>query len=809
VAYVVAGAAYLLLYAAIGWSLGGHPLALSLFGHLSLLLPPAAICAVILHRRTRWFGCQRLFWDVFGIGVALWMIGHLGWAFGEVVLGRPSWIQWHTVFSLCGGIGPLIALLARPHRGVRSHEVGSVTPVLASFGLLAVFIYSYFALVPSLVLPTPEANRALFSVVQVNQAVLLVGVLRALSVGWHTDWRRTYAYLAIATTIGFVLRLVTSQAIVSGQYQSGTLYDLVWIAPFVCYAIAALEAPDSPLESTTAEQPSSKLYVAIAAVAVFLIPLAGYGTLYLQPLGDTGDTVRALLTGLMTVAGLGLLTFLLATQGGELERADARLRLLAAAIEQTGDSVLITRANGAFEHANDAFVRAMGYSRRQLEELTFRELLDHFGDGSARPGQELRERGIWRGTIVRQRRDGSTFPASCTIVGLRGAAGEITHVVAVERDITDEVKLRDQLVHQERVSAIGELVAGVAHEINNPLQTIVGSVEVLRETASDEETRRDLDVVRHEALRAGQIVRNLLSFVRPRASDRALVDLNDIVRTTIELRAYHLRQRDVTVALDLQAGGVPVVVNREEIQQVVLNLVLNAEHAILTAARHGSITIRTRSTGNEQLMDVADSGSGVSPEYRGRIFEPFFTTKDVGQGTGLGLSISHGIASAHGGRLELRPSQSGACFRLTLPAPAGPVNAPPAARQTHQAGNGRALIVDDEVPIRKVLARFLERRGFEVLEADGAEAALAVAGDEPLRLVLCDVRTGGLSGVDLCRRFVARDPTYAARFVFMTGDTSSIPDGDEFGDVPVLSKPFSGPDLDDVLARVGVVPTLA
>jgi two-component system NtrC family sensor kinase len=280
---------------------------------------------------------------------------------------------------------------------------------------------------------------------------------------------------------------------------------------------------------------------------------------------------------------------------------------------------------------------------------------------------EVVARGSWRGTLLHRRRDGSTFPASCTVVALKDPADGITHFVGVERDITEELRLRDQLVHSERLSAVGELVAGVAHEINNPLQTIIGCVELMLDDQKDPQTRRDLDVVRKEAARAGQIVRNLLSFVRRSAPDRVAADLNEIVRATIDLREYHLQQRDIRLVVQYEAGPLPVLVNREEIQQVILNLLLNAEQAIAGAAGRGTIIVRTESHERSQSVEVSDDGPGISPELRGKVFEPFFSTKDVGEGTGLGLSISHGIASAHGGALELCDTGTGACFKLTLP----------------------------------------------------------------------------------------------------------------------------------------------
>jgi PAS domain S-box-containing protein len=801
--YLLIGLGYLALYAVGGWALRGHPLALSVFGNVGLLLPPIAVCAIILRRRSRWDGCQRLFWDTIAISIGLWIIGHFGWAFDEIFLGRRSWLQWHTVFSLCGGIGPLIALLARPHRGVRGDAAGTVGLALASYGLLAVFLYSYFVLVPGLLPGASDSQVTLFQLVQVNRALLFASMISAMIVARRTSWYRTYFYFAIATGAGFFLRLAVSLAIVRGIYSSGTLYDLAWILPFLFYARAALAAPDSPAEPGVVEPASPIVHAAVAAVPVFLIPLIGYGSLYIQPLGGAGDSFRALLTGLMTVAGLGLLTLRLAAQGGQLQRADARMRLLAAAIEQTGDHILITRANGAFEHANEAFVRALGYSREELGGLQFSDLMERgFGALGAHISGEVRGRGIWRGTLLRRRRDGTTFPAACTVVGLQDAAGRITHFVGVERDITDELKLRDQLVHSERLAAMGELVAGVAHEINNPLQTIVGAVELMLDRGPDPEARLDLEMVRREGTRAGQIVRNLLSFVRRGAPNRVAADLNDLIRATVELREYHLLQHNITLVTDLQKGDVPVFVNREEIQQIALNLILNAEQAILTAGHGSRITVRSYSSTGHQVLEVEDDGPGIGPELRGRIFEPFFTTKEVGQGTGLGLSISHGIASAHGGSLDLCAGKSGACFRLTLPAHTGPVPRRPASAAARENAR-RALIVDDEAPVRKLLARLLKRRGFDVFEAETGPAGLAIAAGVQLSLVLCDVHLRGMHGTELYRELVAKDPELAGSVIFITGD-ESVAVGDSREGVAVLLKPFSAADLDAALSGVGI-----
>jgi two-component system NtrC family sensor kinase len=284
----------------------------------------------------------------------------------------------------------------------------------------------------------------------------------------------------------------------------------------------------------------------------------------------------------------------------------------------------------------------------------------------------VRGGGTWRGTVNRTRSDGSSFPVSATVVALKDDSGRVTHLVSVERDISEERRLREQLIHSERLSAVGQLVAGVAHELNNPLQGVMGNLELMIGVEDRPQTRRDLEQVQVAGQRAAKIVRNLLSFARKSALDRSVEDLNEIVRAALAWRANDLRANDIV--LDEQyAQELPlVIVNREEIQQVILNLILNAEHASRTLPKGAVVHVRTGASGTGVFVEIADEGPGVPRDAAARIFEPFFTTKFVGEGTGLGLSVSLGIAEAHGGGLALLPSERGARFALTLPVAAMP-----------------------------------------------------------------------------------------------------------------------------------------
>jgi PAS domain S-box-containing protein len=807
VPYLITALVYLFLYIAAGRLLGDF--ALSVFGNAAIICAAAIVTVTIVRRRRQWSGCQRLFWDTFLLGMVLWLIGHFGWAYDDLVEGHASWLEWHTVFTLSGGIGPLVALIARPERGTRPYAVPSVSVDVASYGLLAAFIYVYFGLVPS-VTGAADGQRFLLAVVQLHRFLLMAGVLAGVFAARGTPWHPVYVRLAAGAVGGFFLRGFTNSAIQSGAYRVGTTYDFAWILPFLCYAWAARSAPASDEHDESLLIEPSPPFTIVSATPLLLVPLVGYVALRFAPFGP--PAIPAVLTSLATVACLALLTLRLIVQRGQMLRAGDRVRLLAAATEQSGDLIAIARQDGSFEHANDAWFRALGFSRREMRLLRFPFAVDGASAVCANAiAREVREAGLWRGTLHRRRRDGSAFPAACTIVGLKDARGETTHFVDVGRDITEEIKLRDQLVHTERLSAIGELVAGVAHEINNPLQTILGSVELmLDERSKNSVSSRDLELVRREAGRAGSIIRNLLAFVRRSPSDRVAADLNDVVRQTAELRLYHLHQRNIELQVRCSPEPLMVFVNREEIQQIVLNLLLNAEHAFSAADASGRITVRTFGAGSSQVVEVADDGPGVPAELKGRIFEPFFTTRDVGKGTGLGLSISHGIAAAHGGQLELLDSASGACFRLALPVHH---SAPAASNGDGDYGtiaHRLAMVIDDEEPIRRLLGKILERRGFEVLAVDTGDAALAALDGLRPGLVVCDMRMPGISGAELFERMRARDETLARRFVFITGDTA-LADArrDGIPDVTILTKPFTAADLDAVLHRLNLNPHAA
>ena len=396
------------------------------------------------------------------------------------------------------------------------------------------------------------------------------------------------------------------------------------------------------------------------------MPIVGYSLRYLMPAGERVDRLRELATGATLVCGTGLIMIRLRVEQRAVDRANQGVRLLATACEQAGELIIILREN-RIEYANDAFCRACGYSREDIELLSPSALVGADSlDRVPALTESLRARRTVRATASIARKDGTLFQAACVATPLVDAAGHLTHIVAVVRDDRGGAAARAARAERADVGR-RQFVSGVVHELNNPLQSVIGTLETMLGEPHAPDVRADPERARLEAGRAGRIIRNPLTFVRQSPNERLLVALNEIVQSTMGVRAYELEMAGITVHEDYAPNLPVVLVNREEIQQVVANLIINAQQAMVEANGKGVLTVRTFMEGDEAIVEVCDDGPGIPPELAGRIFEPFFTTRSGGAGTGLGLSLSFGIAKAHAGSLSMLPRAHGACFQLALP----------------------------------------------------------------------------------------------------------------------------------------------
>ncbi|HZG09413.1 MAG TPA: PAS domain S-box protein [Allosphingosinicella sp.] len=388
---------------------------------------------------------------------------------------------------------------------------------------------------------------------------------------------------------------------------------------------------------------------------------------------------------------------------------------------------------------------------------------------------------------------------------IRGPDGIVHTLSGIHLDVTErkraEVELarsRDALHQSEKLAALGSLLAGVSHELNNPLAAIVGQAEMLEEDSRGTAFEARAKKISAAADRCAKIVQTFLAMARRREPQRAPVHPSEMVSDALQLAEYQLRTAGIVTSVECAPGVPSLMGDRDQLHQVLVNLIINAQQALeASATLDKKLAIRITPTAEGRIaIDVCDNGPGISADVAGRIFEPFFTTKPQGVGTGVGLSFSHGIVEAHGGSLKLLPSAVGATFRIELPA-AEPVEmeivAPVAEAPVVAITRRRALVVDDEPDIADTIRELLEREGFAVdVASDGAAALMALDRDE-YDVVLSDLRMPGVSGPEMYQRVREIRPHLLSRIAFVTGDTlGSQMDGflKESGR-PVLEKPFT------------------
>ncbi len=491
----------------------------------------------------------------------------------------------------------------------------------------------------------------------------------------------------------------------------------------------------------------------------------------------------------------------------ESERNRATGEKLRRVLDATPDMIVATDDAGRITECNRGASRLIG---RGVQELVGQEIAGLLEDDLEVPDVGAPDAEP-RAVSFRRASDGENIELSLIGAPIHDADDRATGRVWIGRDVTRLRRVEKSLAQAERLSSLGEVVAGVAHELNNPLSGVVGYAELLRVNATDDAQIRDLDRIVESALRCQKIVLKLLSFARKHKPEKRYQNVNDCVMKVLDLKGYHLKSSQVTTELQLDEQLPSTSFDFHQLEQVILNLLNNAEHALASLRRPGRIVVATGVEEGSVFVRVTDDGPGVPSSVRDRVFDPFFTTKELGMGTGLGLSVSYGIVEEHGGRLELDENVDGegACFTIRLPLVDEADVASQAALEpleelaARPLGGCRILVAEDEEMILELLSRVLEDAGAEVtLTRDGEEAWTRLEQRE-FDLIVADLCMPRLSGQGLYQRATEERPDLLRRFVFATGDLAREETMEFLEQLPnrILYKPLEVETLRRVLGQ--------
>jgi PAS domain S-box-containing protein len=474
---------------------------------------------------------------------------------------------------------------------------------------------------------------------------------------------------------------------------------------------------------------------------------------------------------------------------------------------------------GNFTFFSDALCRQLGYTREEIMGMSYKIYIPR---ENAKKVFEAYNRVYRTGEPLKSfasaqiKKDGTLVFTEDSIFPIRDEKGEVIAFRGISRDVTERRRAEEERRQLEqkaqfasRLASVGELASGVAHEINNPLTAVIGYAHLLLERKDvPEDIRRDVEVINEGAQRVAGIIKKLLVFARQTKPERTYVDINEIINTTLELRAYSLQGNNVKVVLQFDPDLPLTVADPGQLQQVFLNLIINAETEVKLAHGGGKLAIKTEQIDDNIRVSFKDNGLGIAKENLERIFNPFFTTRRVGQGTGLGLSVCHGIVTEHKGRIWAESNLGkGATFILELPIVAEDkqLELPePIVQEAKNVTGAKILVVDDDEVIRQFVSQMLINEGHEVESVDGAERALEEIKVKEYQVIMLDIKMPGMSGIELYRHFQKISPSLAERVVFITGDVMG-PSTMAFlskTKVPYIIKPFDAKQLKAEVNRV-------
>ncbi len=536
----------------------------------------------------------------------------------------------------------------------------------------------------------------------------------------------------------------------------------------------------------------------------------------LAPLRDAAGAVEGYFSFIRDLTDLRQTEQDLAEQSAARSASEA---LSAAIIAGARDCIITFDEDGRVVEFNPAAEEAFGRNRAEVLGQPIATLIppperqSHNTENFARFASSGRLHGS-RTEIEAMRADGEIFPAEVTVIEVplrerRLHAAFLRDLTAARKAESEIERHSEALQQSEKMAAFGSLLAGVAHELNNPLSIVIGNALLLAEEMEGTALAERAQRVQTAADRCGRIVRSFLAMARQRQAEMRPAALQELVDASLSLLAYSMRTSGVTVEQAIAADLPSLKCDPDQMVQVLANLLTNARQSLEERPQPRRVVLSARAEGGWALIEVADNGPGIPDAVRSRVFDPFFTTKPVGSGTGIGLAVSRGIVEAHGGSLTLAPAAGeGARFIMHLPLAADPLDvagsdvAAGMAPTTHDVAT--VLVVDDEPDIGEMLAQMLRKLGHRPEVKASGEAAQTALSDRDFDAVLCDLRMPGLDGPALYDWMVEARPHLCARTAFITADTLSASSHRFLSRVgrPILEKPFVPSDVRQLLSQL-------